>query len=164
LISFNITIESEYEFKQIAYQLLNHYAIKTHDAIYRLAEIEFYWHSESHPDKVTYNRKHINPKAGQWFFHYSGVDIALGDEKANGFGGILIRNVYNINEGKLYKGPMVSAMRLFSGTDVFSSSIQTHLINHNFDQAFDIKQGIRINVSSHYNTDHFPYRFYIDLK
>lgn len=83
-------------------------------------EIEFYWHDEGHKDKSTYSRKHKDPDNGQWFFHYSGVDIALKNNQ--GYGGILIRAI--AEEGsihKLIRGPMVVAMVLFSGYSVMQA-------------------------------------------
>jgi hypothetical protein len=76
----------------------------------------------------------VNPNNGDWFFHYSGVDIALKSEKLNGYGGILIRGIYCINSKKLYKGPMVCAMKLFSGTSAFSESIKTRIIQYEFEK------------------------------
>jgi hypothetical protein len=72
-----------------------------------LIEIEFYWASPGHTDNSTYQRNHVDPKHGDWFFHYSGVDIALKNEILDGFGGILIRGIYSLKENKIYKGPMV---------------------------------------------------------
>lgn len=126
--------ETDSEFEKIAFELLNNYAIQNHESIYRFTEIEFYWFSPTHNDQSTYPRNHVNPDNGDWFFHYSGVDIALKSEKLNGYGGILIRGIYCINEKKSFKGPMVCAMKLFSGTSAFSESIKTRIIKHQFDE------------------------------
>jgi hypothetical protein len=155
--------ETEAEFFKIADQLLNHSAIKNHEAVYRLTEIEFYWMSKKHQDPCTYKRIHTEPKNGDWFFHYSGVDIALRNSDLEGYGGILIRSIYNINENKKYKGPMVSAMKLFSGTSAFSQSIQTRIISHAF-EALEIESSVRKNLGKNAkagNTDHFKYNFSI---
>lgn len=128
----NIVNENEIEFQNIAQLLFDNYAIETHDALYRMIEIEFYWNSKTHQDKTTYERKHVNPKSGDWFFHYSGVDIALKNEETGGYGGILIRSLYNIETKLVTKGPMVCAMKLFSGTNAFSESIKTKIVPHDF--------------------------------
>src|SRR5690554_2000492 len=99
--------EIETEFETIAEKLLNECAIQKNDSLYRITEIEFYWNSPKHKDNSTYQRNHVNPRNGDWFFHYSGVDIALKNEEIGGYGGILIRGIYSIEEQKLYKGPMV---------------------------------------------------------
>lgn len=124
--------EDEAEFKKIAQTLFDDYAIQTDKAIYRLTEIEFYWNSSTHTDKSTYERKHVNPKSGDWFFHYSGVDIALKNEETGGYGGILIRGIYDVRKEVSVKGPMICAMKLFSENNAFSQSIKTQLIQYSF--------------------------------
>jgi hypothetical protein len=126
--------ETNSEFEKIAFELLNNYAIQNHESIYRITEIEFYWNSPTHNDQSTYPRNHVNPNNGDWFFHYSGVDIALKSEKLKGYGGILIRGIHCIKSNKPYKGPMVCAMKLFSGTNAFSESIKTRIIKYEFDK------------------------------
>ena len=161
-----IECETEAEFEKIAYNLLNNYAIQNHDTIFRLTEIEFYWSSPNHKDFSTYDRKHVDPAHGDWFFHYSGVDIALKNEKNGGYGGILIRGIYSLTENKPYKGPMVCAMRLFSGTSAFSESIKTRIIEYDFYKA-EIHKSERIGLGGNAKqsgTDKLNYRFYIILK
>lgn len=108
--------ETENGFKEIARKLFDEFAIKTHSGLYRLTELEFYWNNPLtiHQDKSTYKRKHVNPKRGDWFFHYSGVDIALkNDDKS--YGGILIRGISDINDkNKNYYGPLVCVMKLLA--------------------------------------------------
>jgi len=125
--------ENEAGFLGIAKTLFQKYAIQKEDKLYRLTEIEFYWNSQSHPDQSTYGRNHFKPKAGEWFFHYSGVDIALDNSELNGEGGILIRGIYDVKEKKVIKGPMVCAMTLFSGFNAFEGRINTMLLEKSFD-------------------------------
>ena len=158
--------ESEKEFENIAQELLNNYAIQNHDSIYRLTEIEFYWTSPNHKDYSTYQRKHVDPKHGDWFFHYSGVDIALKNEIIGGFGGILIRGVYSLNEDKNYKGPMVCAMKLFSGTSAFEESIKTKIIEYKFSKV-KVQKSERVGLGENAKqsgTDKLKYRFFINPK
>ncbi len=158
--------ETEKEFENIAQELLNNYAIQNHDSIYRLTEIEFYWTSPKHKDDSTYQRKHVDPKHGEWFFHYSGVDIALKNDEIDGYGGILIRGIYSLNEDKIYKGPMVCSMKLFSGTSVFTESIKTRIIEYKFNNTV-IQKSERIglgNNAKQSGTDMLNYRFFINPK
>jgi len=127
--------ETESEFENIAQTLFDKYAIQTENALYRMTEIEFYWNSSDHVDNSTYKRNHVDPKTGDWFFHYTGVDIALKNENTGGFGGILIRSIYDINKKITIKGPMVCAMKLFSGNSAFSQSIKTQIIPYTFDKS-----------------------------
>ena len=156
----------ERTFAEIARKLFNEYAIQTFDSLYRITEIEFYWDSTNHKDKSTYQRNHVDPKSGEWFFHYSGVDIALKSENNNGYGGILLRSIYDINKKELYKGPLVSVMKLFSGTNAFNGLIQTKIITHQFSPD-EILQTERIGLGDNAKqngADKLRYRFLIDIK
>jgi hypothetical protein len=158
--------ETEVEFGEIAYELLNNCAIQNHDSKYRLVEIEFYWTSRNHKDDSTYQRIHTDPKNGDWFFHYSGVDIALKNENLDGFGGILIRGIYSLKEDKIYKGPMVCAMKLFSGTSAFEESIKTKIIEYNFDK-IEVQKSPRKGLGENAKlsgTDKLNYQFFINPK
>ncbi|MBL7817059.1 MAG: hypothetical protein JNL70_18690 [Saprospiraceae bacterium] len=153
-------------FKKIAEKLFNEYAIETRYSIYRLVEIEFYWRSEEHDDNSVYRRVHIDPETGTWYFHYSGVDIALKDEVNGGFGGILIRSIYDIQSKKLHKGPQVCAMKLFSGTSVFDNSFKTRLITYKFNETNPLKtiQRKGLGKNAEINDLHKrEYNFYLEL-
>ena len=157
--------ETESEFESIAQTLFDKYAIQTTDnTLYRMTEIEFYWNSSNHIDNSTYKRNHVDPKTGDWFFHYTGVDIALKNENTGGFGGILIRSIYDINKKITIKGPMVCAMKLFSGSSAFSQSIKTQIIPYTFDKSI-IKSRPRIGLGNNAkinSADKLNYAFLID--
>lgn len=161
---FKIENENAKEFEIIADKLLNNFAIENHESIYRLIEIEIYWTSRNHRDDSTYKRIHIDPKNGDWFFHFSGVDIALNSEDLDGFGGILIRSIYSLKEKKIYKGPMICAMKLFSGTSAFTESIKTKIIEYNFSK-IEVQKSPRIGLGENAKksgTDKLNYRFFIN--
>ena len=158
--------ETEYEFESIADRLLNDFAVENHESKYRIVEIEFYWTSPKHLDISTYQRNHVDPSNGDWFFHYSGVDIALKNEETGGFGGILIRKIFSLKENKIYKGPMVCAMKLFSCTSAFGDSLKARIIEYTFDRKKIEKKprfGLGENAVKH-GTDKLNYGFYINLK
>jgi hypothetical protein len=160
----NITEETEDKFRQIARTLFDSYAIQTHNAIYRIIEMEFYWNSITHEDNSTYKRNHVNPKSGDWFFHYSGVDIALKNEKTGGYGGILIRGIYDIENKKQIKGPMICSMKMFSETNAFSQSIKTQIVPYEFKRSKIINKS-RIGLGENAKksgTDKLNYAFLID--
>lgn len=162
----NIKFETETEFEQIADQLLNHYAIQNHEALYRLIEIEFYWTSATHIDHSTYRRKYVNPRQGTWFFHYAGVDLALRNDELKGYGGILIRKIYSAAERKFYKGPLVCAMKLFSGTSAFEKSLATQIVEYDFPK-LEIQKSARIGLGKNAKqsgTENLKYRFFVSLK
>lgn len=162
----NIKNESVEEFDKIANRLLNDYGIQNHESLFRITEIEFYWNSPTHIDRSTYSRIHVEPKNGDWFFHYSGVDIALKSPELNGYGGILIRGIYSLMEKKVFKGPMVCAMKLFSGTNAFSTSIGTRIVEHKFEKKEFFKTprvGLGKNAEES-GTKELEYRYTIDVK
>lgn len=161
-----IKSESQNEFDEIANYLMNSYGVKNDYSLFRLSEIEVYWNSPTHNDNSTYNRKHVDPNSGEWFFHYSGVDIALKSDKLQGHGGILIRRVYCLAEKKTYKGPLVCAMKLFSGNNAFKKSEMPMLIEYPFKHE-TISKSPRIGLGKNAkegNTDTLEYRYTIDLK
>lgn len=105
----------------MAEKLFCDYGIKCGDRTFRLAEIEFYYYknNESSNDnwdapwnKETYPR---NKKAGEFFFHYSGVDICFQchfvekarDNEYGEFGGILIRSL--LDGDRIIAGPLFCA-------------------------------------------------------
>ncbi|MDF3079187.1 MAG: aguA 2 [Sphingobacteriaceae bacterium] len=156
--------ETEDEFQNIAQILFDKYAIRTHKALYRLTEIEFYWNSPHHVDNSTYKRKHVDPKSGEWFFHYSGVDIALKNDQTGGYGGILIRGIYDVDKKVITKGPMVCAMKLFSENNAFTRAINTQIIPNVFPES-KIEKGVRIGLGQNAKengADQLNYAFLIN--
>lgn len=111
--------------EEIAKELFCDYGIKCGDAIFRFAEIEFYYYEKGEWDKdwntVTYARDGY--KGGDLFFHLSGVDICFdstlepeenenrsvvgkSDNRKSKFGGILIRSVKDEKKHTIIAGPL----------------------------------------------------------
>jgi hypothetical protein len=158
-----ITKETEDEFKEIAKILFNRFAIKTKFGFFRLTEIEFYWKSLTHNDGSTYERKYVNPEQGEWFFHYSGVDIALRNDELKGYGGILIRKVQDVKTKEIFNGPMVCAMKLFSGVSAISNDLFPKLVEYEFSNK-EVQSLERINLGKNAKAggyDKQKYRFII---
>lgn len=116
----NSTNTTSEEFQNIAKKLFEEYQIKKGDTRYDFEEIEFYLYTEKHKDN-----HHVYPRiceAGEWFVHYSGVDLTFQtlkeDNKVTQCGGILIRRVKKV--GDKYEsvgGPLRCLMELFNGQD-----------------------------------------------
>ncbi len=158
-----ITQETEEEFRRIAEKLFYEFAIQTKESKFRILELEFYWKSPSHNDESTYMRKYTNPSNGEWFFHYSGVDIALRNDSINGFGGILIRRIQDLKTKQIFNGPQVCAMKLFSGINAFSKDFTTRIIDYKFNDG-NIEKTERIGLGKNPKTNNFNkyhYRFII---
>lgn len=112
-------------FKKIANKLLTEYQIQKGSIAYDILEIEFYYYSEEHPDIITYPR---TAKAGHWYFHMSGVDIAFESnchindkgmvvENDCYGGGILIRSIRKGDSKEIIVGPMNCVNELFDTFD-----------------------------------------------
>ena len=92
------------------------------------------------------------------------MDIALRNEETGGFGGILIRSIFDIKAKKIYKGPMVCSMKLFSGTNVFTESIKTKIIEYEFKKSI-IKNNKRIGIGDNAKksgTENLNYNYSVD--
>lgn len=126
-------------FDKIAKILLNKVAIRKGEKIFYIKDIEFYLYENNHRDIVTYPRI---CKAGQWFFHPSGIDISFEssvDVKSNDyelfqpilnedafFGGVLIRAIYPADKAPSdackynLDGPHKVEWALFDSFDAFN--------------------------------------------
>lgn len=126
-------------FDKIAKILLNKVAIRKGKKIFYIKDIEFYLYENNHRDIVTYPRI---CKAGQWFFHPSGIDISFEssvDVKSNDFelfqpilredaffGGVLIRAIYPADKAPSdackynLDGPHKVEWALFDSFDAFN--------------------------------------------
>ena len=106
----------ESSFENIARELFSNYCIVKQyenakgsgEDTYYFKEIEFYLYTNKHTDN-----RHVYPricKTGQWFVHYSGVDIAfetkLDGKKINQCGGILIRALRKKRTNEIIAGPL----------------------------------------------------------
>jgi len=112
------------KFGKIAEVLMKQMCIQVGLKRYRIAECEFYYDSnQSYIDPFLYCDKTKQNNNGpemkqnqllQWFFHYSGVDVTIGNAGAI-FGGILIRSLQCINHEKNYiAGPLKSVNALLN--------------------------------------------------
>jgi len=150
-------------FSKIADKLFNEFVIESNASKYRITEVEFYWNSRNHTDNSTYERKYTRPKLGDWFFHYSGVDIALDTEL--GHGGILLRSIWDISERKAIKGPLVVMNKIFNGTSAFTGGINARIIKFDTFSNLIVKQSKRIGLGKNAEENNFDkkmYRFVIN--
>lgn len=106
------------EFSDIAKNLFANYQIAKGNTRYDFEEVEFYLYTEKHRDN-----NHVYPRecqAGEWFVHYSGVDLTFQtmkeDNKITQCGGILIRRIKKVGESSV-GGPLRCLMELFNGQE-----------------------------------------------
>ena len=84
-------------FDTIAETLFRNFQVIANKDVYRILEIEFYYNSEQNKDNQTYGVEKQKTN-GEWYFHYSGIDITIGNGMA--CGGILLRSLGKLNETK----------------------------------------------------------------
>lgn len=111
-------------FERIAKCLFNNYCIENSNGQYAFTEIEFYYFNESHYDIHCHNDR-FQKENGTWYFHWSGIDITIGDNKSTG--GILIRGIKN--EKDYFDGPLNVMKELLSGKiNILEGSLKLKLI------------------------------------
>ncbi len=114
--------------KTIAQMLFDNYCIKCGNKFFRFAEVEFYYYkrecagntneTETPNFDVEWNKETYprNKNAGDFFFHYSGMDICFQshfddskkeNEDFGEFGGILIRSI--LDGDQILAGPLFCA-------------------------------------------------------
>jgi len=160
----------EKKFQDLASILLHNVVILKGNKKYKLTDIEFYFYCPTHQDIITYPR---NSKAGEWFFHSSGVDLSFESnvpmrEKAStgklmpcltsdsAFGGILIRGIKHIDcfsdhQEEKYKlnGPMKVCEELFDKFDAFGNPDDfPRIILEKHNDTSHIKSSHRVNLKS----------------
>jgi 3-methyladenine DNA glycosylase Mpg len=93
-------------FTRVADRLFKEMAIKAGETTFTFAEIEFYYYKKDVFEGPMYNCTYPRTKhAGQFFWHYSGMDICFeSNEEDRCFGGILIRSIKK--DGEIIAGPM----------------------------------------------------------
>lgn len=145
------------DFESIAKEIINGFQIRKGEILYSFAEIEFYYYGEDQKDVHTYIRKCIGM---DWFFHYSGIDIAFETKYDSKwvpcqFGGVLIRSIIKHVDGEkeeIIAGPLRCQQELFNGirelpTIVEKTARTCHQVGNN------LRYGI--------NGDTFEYRYFI---
>lgn len=158
-------------FDKIAKILLNKVAIRKGEKIFYIKDIEFYLYENNHRDIVTYPRI---CKAGQWFFHPSGIDISFEssvDVKSNDyelfqpilredafFGGVLIRAIYPADKAPAdackynLDGPHKVEWALFDSFDAFNEVTDfPHLIEceHKIEYITKVRKNLKLKENDY---------------
>src|SRR4030043_2151617 len=112
---------------------MSEYTLVVGDEKFYLAELEFYLNCEHHPDIFAHSNED-QMTTNEWYFHrmgkkyrggnYKGLDITFSKE---GYGGILIRAIKNVNTGEYIDGPCKVVDKILDITK--NSSIQ-NLVDH----------------------------------
>ena len=132
------TSDIEERFEQIAKMLFESFAIQKGETMYLFKEIEFYFYNKNHRDIITHPRE---SKPLCWYINdFGGIDLNFEskikfenrlnskgknvkkyvlDESAY-FGGVLIRQLKEVESGEILKGPLACAelFRCYDATGV----------------------------------------------
>ncbi len=94
-------------FDEVASYLFHHVGIIAGKDIFTFVEVEFYYYKKGVFNGRLFNCTYPRSRsAGQFFWHYSGIDICFdSDEEKEIFGGILIRSLMK-NGKEIIAGPM----------------------------------------------------------
>lgn len=132
------TIDVESRFEQIAKMLFEDFAIQKGETVYLFKEIEFYFYNKNHRDIITHPRV---SKPLCWYVNdFGGIDLNFESKikfenrlNSNGknvkkyvldesayFGGVLIRQLKEVESGEILKGPLACAelFRCYDATGV----------------------------------------------
>ncbi|HOZ14766.1 MAG TPA: hypothetical protein PK784_08265 [Tenuifilaceae bacterium] len=88
--------------ENFAKDLILNKVIIINDSKFSIIDIEIYYWYKNHPDEYAKGVEHTRP-FGEFEMHRYGVDISLGNNENVGFGGALIRGLYDLNELKPIK-------------------------------------------------------------
>ncbi len=158
-------------FDDIAKILLNKVAICKGEKIFYIKDIEFYLYENNHRDIVTYPRI---CKAGQWFFHPSGIDISFESSvEVNSndyelfqpilredafFGGVLIWAIYPADKAPAdackynLDGPHKVEWALFDSFDAFNEVTDfPHLIEceHKIEYITKVRKNLKLKENDY---------------
>lgn len=112
-------------FNRIAKDLILNKAISVNGYLFSLIDIEFYYKHEIHPDGYTMD--HYRP-TGELEIHRFGIDISLGTKDENGYGGILICGLYDLQKNLLIQKPQV-IKELFNRIKIGDNQLM--ILDHN---------------------------------
>ena len=104
---YNNQDEIQRYFGEVADKLFKHVAIEAGNDIFTFVEVEFYYYKKGVFEGPLFNCTYPRTRTvGQFFWHYSGMDICFESiEKKGYFGGILIRSLKK-RSGEIIAGPM----------------------------------------------------------
>jgi len=162
-ITSNVTIGESFE--RIARSLLSEYCLVANDKTYILIDIEFYYFNEKvHSDPYVHKHELQRTTSNSWYFHGSGVDITFGID--NNYGGILVRGVAEISDGKIkdaINGPLRIVTEIFSiKGSVFSDANNFPYFKPYIQDNLTIFRTKRVGIARNKDKDEFHdarYRF-----
>ena len=103
------------KFRRLTHYLMNRLCLDVAGRIYRLTELEIYYHNEKNHCDPYVHRSPEQLTSCRWYFNGSGLDITFGDYDRRIYGGILIRGIMKFGEPTIYiSGPANVLKEIFS--------------------------------------------------
>ncbi len=156
-------VQLENGFNEIASLLLLQSNLMVANKAYQILDIEFYFYNEKiHPDPYSHSFQYASSVrskqsvTGSWYFHrftgiekYThtrrGLDITYGDGTKERYGGILIRAIKNLQDGRIISGPSrVVSEIIFAANDPLN--LERIAFDMNAGLAFDSKELLHISA------------------
>ncbi len=152
----------EHGFNVVAKLLLLQSNLMVAGKAYQILDIEFYFYNEKiHPDPYSHSFQYASrvrkkqSVTGSWYFHrftgiekYThtrrGLDITYGDGTKERYGGILIRAIKNLQDGRIISGPsrVVSEIILAANDPI---NLERIALDMRAGLAFDSKELLHIS-------------------
>lgn len=135
-ISENSGVDLIDAFNNAAEMLIQTSVLTVGQSQYQIKEIEFYFSSKAHKDpyvhSVQYSNVNRQSEFGEWYFHryvarekYNhsrrGLDLTIGNKDKNTSGGILIRGIKSLTDGRYIQGPSNVVKEILTQLDSFQS-------------------------------------------
>ena len=107
---------SNERFKEIASKLMNEYVILIDGKEFFMTELEFYYHSEKHPDPYVH-KDEAQLNFGAFYVHKKngnrgGIDLTFGSKEEGVFCGVLLRGIKD-KKGVFFTGPNTIKNKVF---------------------------------------------------
>lgn len=137
-------------FDEIVNVLMNDLCIAAGTKKYRIIECEIYYDDgQIHQDPYLYGHEKQGKKL-EWYFHYSGIDLTLGND-AGIKGGILIRSILDLKSNTVIGGPLKSLNEILNSAHTASFSSTTEkcplcLENYSFSEIPGFEKTVRIGL------------------
>lgn len=105
----------ELKFDSIVYHLLNMLCLRIGKQIYKLTEVEIYYHDSSkHADPYTHKAPE-QLECGTWYYNGFGIDITFGNPERKIYAGILLRGLKRIGDQCVFiSGPSNVLKEIFA--------------------------------------------------
>jgi hypothetical protein len=135
-ISENRSADLQGAFNKAAEMLIQNSILIAGESQYQIKEVEFYFSSEAHKDPYVHSAQYSNVNRqfefGEWYFHrfvtrekYThnrrGLDLTIGNRVLNNSGGILIRGLKSLADGRYIQGPSNVVKEILIQLDSFQS-------------------------------------------